>query len=142
MILAALGHDLYEDSGIDRAQVATDFGSDVDLLIEAVTERHGVAEFVERVVSGPEEARLIKLCDGVDNYGSLVQNGLVREDPATWIEVVRRQMEPMFSRLSGVRFDNYPAAANWLWRQLDERREGFWAEVGAVLRVRLTASQA
>lgn len=133
MTLAALGHDLYEDSQINPAQVMAEYGSEIDRLIEGVTERNGVTEFVERVASGLEEARLIKLCDGIDNYGGLVGNGLVRADPAKWVEVVRKQMEPMFCRLAGVPFRQYPDAGRWLGRQLDVQRERFWAEVYEIL---------
>src|ERR1700722_16031856 len=52
MILAALGHDLYEDSDIPRSEVVAGYGIEVDRLIEGMTERAGVAEFVERVASG------------------------------------------------------------------------------------------
>lgn len=134
MTLAALGHDLYEDSNIDPARVAAEYGPGVDLLIEAVTERAGVAEFVERVATGPEEARLIKLADGIDNYDGLVRSGLVRLDPATWVEVVRKQMEPMFSRIVGLPFRRYPQAGEWLAEQVAEHRERFWAAVAEILR--------
>ena len=59
MILAALGHDLYEDSKIPQAEILK-FGKEVDQLIRALTEEiDGVGPYVERVASGPEEARLI-----------------------------------------------------------------------------------
>ena len=129
MLLAALGHDLYEDSAIPSADVAAEYGSEVDWLIAAVTERAGVVEFVERVASGPEEVRLIKLADGIDNYGSLVEDGLLRYDPAMWVETVRRQMEPMFSRIEGIPFVKYPVAGKWLGEALTARREAFWETV-------------
>jgi hypothetical protein len=135
MILAALGHDLYEDSAIRPADVAAKYGREVDRLIEGVTERAGVTEFVGRVASGPEGARLIKLCDGIDNYGGLVENGLLRADPAKWVEIVRRQMEPMFSRIESVPFHEYPVAGKWLCQELLKRRGEFWAVVSALLQV-------
>lgn len=133
MILAALGHDLYEDSRIDPVQVVTEYGVEVDQLIEGMTERSGVSEYVERVASGSEEARLIKLCDGIDNYGGLVKIGLVRADPVRWVDVVRKQMEPMFSRIASVPFRQYTVAGGWLSQQLTMERERFWAEVSAIL---------
>ncbi|HEY1189024.1 MAG TPA: hypothetical protein VGE74_15325 [Gemmata sp.] len=141
LLLAALGHDLYEDSAIPRAQVATEYGADVDRLIEAVTERDGVAEFVERVAGGSEGARLVKLADGIDNYDSLVRTGLLRADPAKWADVVRKQMEPMFSRIGGMPFHQYPTAGRWLAEQLDRHRERFWAELTSTLRGLAPASE-
>ena len=133
MTLAALGHDLYEDSKISPAYVEATYGKEVDQLIEGVTERVSVAEFVARVASGPEEARLIKLGDGIDNYGGLVENGLLRADPAKWVEIGRRQMEPMFSRIEGIPFLKFPAAGHWLSQELMKRRDAFWAVICKLL---------
>jgi hypothetical protein len=133
LILAALGHDLYEDTAIQRADVVGAYGKEVDQLIEGVTERAGVTEFAERVATGSEGARLIKLCDGIDNYGGLVEKGLARAAPAKWLEVVRRQMEPMFSRIEGILFKEYPVAGGWLTQELTKKREEFWAVIRELL---------
>src|SRR5262245_6526659 len=62
MLLAALGHDLYEDSEVPQVEILR-FGKEVDQLIRMLTEeKDGVGPYVERVASGPEEVRLIKLC--------------------------------------------------------------------------------
>jgi hypothetical protein len=77
LVLAALGHDLYEDTAIPSADIVAGFGAKVDRLIDGLTEKDGdIAGYIERVASGPEEVRLIKLCDGIDNYGGLVKNEL------------------------------------------------------------------
>lgn len=133
MCLTALGHDLYEDSEIDPKVVVTEYGQDVHELIEEVTERNGVIEYVERVATGSEEARLIKLCDGIDNYQGLIENRLVQQDPAEWLDVVRKQMEPMFNRLVAIPFQSYPKAGEWLLDQLETHREAFWTEVRKIL---------
>lgn len=130
LILAALGHDLYEDSAIRPRDLAAEFGAHVDRLIRGMTEEEdGVAAYVERVESGPEEVRLIKLCDGIDNYGGLVENGLVQEDPQRWLAVAREQMEPMFGRLANIPFRHYLAAGAFLAEEVARRRERFWAVV-------------
>jgi len=72
MLLAALGHDLYEDSAIRPADIIADYRAGVDRLIRRLTQSADVPAYLEQVASGPEEARLIKLCDGIDNYGGLV----------------------------------------------------------------------
>jgi hypothetical protein len=133
IILAALGHDLYEDSKIPQAEILR-FGKEVDQLIRALTEeKDGVGPYVERVASGPEEARLIKLCDGADNYGGLVQNKLVNVNPSKWVRVVRLHMEPMFSRLDAIPFQKYPKAGTWLRQVLAVKREQFWAAIEELL---------
>ena len=133
MVLAALGHDLYEDSPIPPADIVADYGPEVDRLIQWLTEKGGVPAYVEQMASAPEEARPIKLCDGIDNYGGLVENGLVRADLAKWAQVVRHHMEPMFSRLQAIPFRQYPEAGRWLNQELAVRRERFWAVVENLL---------
>lgn len=130
MLLAALGHDLYEDSGIKPSQVAAEYGSDVDQLIEALTERCGVDEYIERMASGPEEARLIKLADLIDNYRNLVDSGLLQSDPDRWIGIVRRQMEPMFDRIAPLPFQQFPIAGRLLREHLEKERARFWIGAG------------
>jgi hypothetical protein len=133
MILAALGHDLYEDSKIPQAEILK-FGKEVDQLIRALTEEiDGVGPYVERVASGPEEARLIKLCDGADNYGGLVTKQLVAANPSKWVRVVRLHMEPMFSRLDSIPFQKYPKAGAWLRQVLADKRADFWAAIEELL---------
>jgi hypothetical protein len=134
MVPAALGHDLYEDSAILPADIITGFGRRVDCLILGLTEGESVASYVERVAVGPEEVRLIKLCDGIDNYGGLVETGLLRMDPAKWVDIVRRQMEPMFTRLASLPFRKYPSAGELLSEELAKRREQFWEAVAELLR--------
>jgi hypothetical protein len=133
MILAALGHDLYEDSKIPQAEILR-FGKEVDQLIRVLTEeKDGVGPYVERVAAGPEEARLIKLCDGADNYRGLVQKGLVNADPSKWVRIVRLHMEPMFSRIDVIPFQKYPNAGAWLKQVLADKREHFWAAIEKLL---------
>jgi hypothetical protein len=133
MILAALGHDLYEDSRIPQAEILR-FGKEVDELIRALTEESdGVGPYVERVASGSEEARLIKLCDGADNYSGLVTKQLVTANPSKWVRVVRLHMEPMFNRLDSIPFLKYPKAGAWLRQVLADRRADFWAAIEELL---------
>lgn len=71
VVLAALGHDLYEDTGVSRAEISGRFGSDVDALIEEVTNRAGDANvelYAAKLPAMSEGARLIKLADLYDNY--------------------------------------------------------------------------
>lgn len=142
MILAALGHDLYEDSHVPPASVM-EFGEEVHGLIQHLTEgTAGVAAYVERMASAPEEARLIKFCDGIDNYSGLVENKLIESDPAKWVKVVREHMEPMFNRISSIPFHKYAAAGAWLSSLLAERRERFWKEVERLPLARTEVTQA
>lgn len=136
MILAALGHDLYEDVRPKPVNRVSEFGTRVDALISALTEdkKHGVSEFVERVATGPEEAILIKLCDGISNYGGLVAKDKLRDHPGgTLRKIVEEKMEPMFSRLEDREFSRYPNAGNLLAKDLETKRRQFWTYAKRVL---------
>lgn len=140
MILAALGHDLCEDSAIRQLDVVAELGAGVDRRIRGMTEdEDGVAAYVERVATGPEDTRPITLCVGIDKYGGLVANGLVQEHPLRWITVVRRQMEPTFSSAAGIPLRQYLAAGRFLSEKAAQKREHYWA---LAARPRATSSSA
>jgi hypothetical protein len=131
MILAALGHDLYEDEKRKIRppdMLKRKYGSAVHQLIQLVTEDGDkpLSAYVEQVATGPEEAILIKLCDGISNYRGLVRKRKLQEKPQYWIDIVQKKMEPMFSRLDGFEFKTYRAAGPSLAQQLQTRREQFW----------------
>jgi hypothetical protein len=70
MVLAAMGHDLYEDTDVTRAEIKEKFGARVDALIYGMTNRNGDDDRVayEREMGHAfEEVRLIKLADLIDN---------------------------------------------------------------------------
>jgi hypothetical protein len=138
MVLAALGHDLYEDSAIPPKDIVAGYGEEVDRLIRGLTEQGGdIRGYVERVASGPEEVRLIKLCDGIDNYGGLVEKGFVQSKPAWAVNAVRKHMEPMFSRLEGIPFRKFSVAGPWLNQILADKREQFWECICEMLQGRI-----
>jgi hypothetical protein len=72
-ILAAYGHDLYEDTWTEREEIVLLFGIEVDLLIESVTNRFGdedIQSFCQSFSKLSEAALLIKLADLLDNLES------------------------------------------------------------------------
>ena len=73
LYLAAIAHDLYEDTPVARDQIRARFGARVDQLIESMTNRAGDADrgaYLARLREASEEVRLIKLADLVDNVTS------------------------------------------------------------------------
>ncbi len=82
MILAALGHDLYEDTDIPRAEILNKFGPVVDEYIFALTNEQSDADraqYIEKLANDCDEVILIKMADMLDNltsvYGSIVTLG-------------------------------------------------------------------
>lgn len=73
LYLAALGHDLYEDTSVTREEIKTRFGPRVDALMEAMTDRvgdHDRSDYEARIQASAEEERILKLADLVDNVTS------------------------------------------------------------------------
>jgi HD domain len=70
MVLAAMGHDLYEDTDVTRSEIKEKFGSRVDAFIYGMTNRNGDtdrAAYEREMGHAFEEVRLIKLADLIDN---------------------------------------------------------------------------
>ena len=83
MILAALGHDLYEDTGVTKQQLFDLFGKAVADLVDELTNRYEAKEFgnrkvrkdleLERIKKISNEAKIIKMVDRLHN---LISRGL------------------------------------------------------------------
>lgn len=71
LLLAALGHDLYEDTSATKEEVIDMFGQQVHSYILLLTngeEGSGdVQSYINNLLHSSEEAVLVKLCDAIDN---------------------------------------------------------------------------
>lgn len=131
MLLAALGHDLYEDTAIQGREVVSDFGQQVDALIEEVTNRFGdnqVAKYAEKLTLASEEARLIKLADLADNYASgamsFAENGFEWTSGFLW-----PILEAQWQKLKDLPFVKFPQTAKFLAQTVEVSREMLEAEL-------------
>ncbi len=71
---AALGHDLFEDTDINRDMIKEKFGTRIFDLIFAVTNEGGDDKheaYAQKLLTGDEEALLIKYGDFIDNTISI-----------------------------------------------------------------------
>ena len=68
MLTAALLHDIVENTRVSHDEVETRFGSQVALLVDAVTNREGesAADSAFRARDTGREALLLRLCDRLD----------------------------------------------------------------------------
>lgn len=125
MILAAKGHDLYEDTDIPSETVVNRYGKDVHDLIKELTNVEGdddVKDYVEKMKSASEEAKLIKLADLLDNYRSVQNN--IAELGRKWIEGwFLKIVEPMYAEMHSVKFSEFPKAAEHLLHSVEKERE-------------------
>lgn len=77
LVVAALGHDLLEDTKVSEREVEKVFGKQGLQFILGMTNTWGddnVAPYVEKVSRASEEVRLIKLADLCDNITSVTYN--------------------------------------------------------------------
>lgn len=75
--LAALAHDLYEDTDISPVMITQEFGHDVHELVQALTNEQDDShrnEYMQKLRTASEEVRLIKLADMTDNIMSVMYN--------------------------------------------------------------------
>jgi hypothetical protein len=75
LLLAAHGHDLYEDTPVGPEMIRREFGARVDEWIGGMTNRHGDldrAEYIAHIAAADDEIRLIKCADLIDNTLSVV----------------------------------------------------------------------
>ncbi len=86
LVLAALGHDLYEDTDATRQEVADRFGAPVDELIFTLTNEDGDdnrSRYMQKLAASGEGTILIKMADMIDNLFSVYHNAdILGED---WI---------------------------------------------------------
>jgi len=125
LYLAALGHDLYEDTQVDPTEIKKTFGSRVDEWIRFLTNEEGddVREnYIHKIGSAPEEVKLIKLADVTDNTLSCAYG--LHDLGAEW---VRTKYMPHMEEMRGVitvdRFQTYIRTATLLLQNLQFARE-------------------
>ena len=115
IILAALGHDLYEDTDVSRQEIVDIFGVPVDDLIYEVTNESGdskIDNYIKKLKKDSQLALLIKLADLSDNAWdsaySLHENG--RAKTVRWQKILNEQ----WRFLSKKNFSIYPRTAELL----------------------------
>lgn len=125
VILATLGHDLYEDTDVQRSEIVKRFGARVDELIEELTNRQGddyLDEYLKKLQDDSEPGQLIKLADLCDNYldGSFAV-------PVMGLEWTTGFLVPILQRqwdvLQGQTFTDYPKTAERLTELVGISRE-------------------
>ncbi len=74
LVVAALLHDLVEDTDVGLGEVGARFGDDVRTLVDWVTKRDGETKpaYLGRLGAAPEAARRLKVCDRIDNLRDVV----------------------------------------------------------------------
>jgi len=74
VVLAAYGHDLYEDTSVSRDLIRREFGDRVDRWIADLTNERGDAdraEYLRHLAATEDEVRVVKCADLIDNLLSV-----------------------------------------------------------------------
>jgi (p)ppGpp synthase/HD superfamily hydrolase len=104
MLIAALLHDTLEDSDILNSEVLEyNFGPYVSFLVEMLTKEVRIEdgplraqidrEYVERLKTAPEDCRIIKLADRLDNFRCLQFN--LKRNPYKYVKETSDHYMPM-----------------------------------------------
>ena len=118
MILAALGHDLLEDTVINEYTIRETTNTEVLKLIKELTNPNDdehLDDYMKKIESDSEEARLIKYADLIENTSSFCYS---LHDPNVENPVQRAKdfYIPILTRTTGVlantSFDKYPKTAD------------------------------
>ena len=116
IILAGLGHDLYEDTKVTRKYIAQKFGAKVDSLIFEMTNMYGdheIRKYCEKLKTTSEAALLIKLSDLIDNMTggayAIHENGRAWTKEFLWA-IVHQQ----WLTVSKIKFSQFPKTASYL----------------------------
>ncbi|MFA5926781.1 MAG: hypothetical protein WCT32_05240 [Patescibacteria group bacterium] len=121
ILLAALGHDLYEDTSIKRGEIIKHFGKEVDELIWFLTNEGGDADrdaYLTKMAEAPEEAKLIKLSDLVENT-ICVAYGL-HDLGSDWAHSFFLPIvEEMREEMGSIEFKRFPKTAQALLDRLE-----------------------
>ncbi len=119
--IAALGHDLLEDTKATEKEIAVIFGDGGLALIKGMTNRLGDKNhgpYIKHMTHAEEAVRLIKLSDLCDNYTSVTYNLALLGIPWTrsfFLPIVK----PMHARVRKTKFSKYKRSATILIALVD-----------------------
>jgi hypothetical protein len=130
ILLAALGHDLYEDTDVDHEEIQQKFGADTDRKIAALTNPTGdtsVTAYLAQIDAADEGVKIIKLGDMLDNYRSVLQDTkqppAKRQLPKEWfLQFFLPIIEPMFEQMQQETFTQFSKASRFLLLQIQSYR--------------------
>lgn len=117
IVASALGHDLYEDTKIDRKIISEKFGKIVDgFMWELTNEKddENRNDYLGKIKVASEEAQLIKLADQIDNCLSCAY--AIHELGTKWTrEFLVPIVEEMLDLFKNIKFKNYPKTGEHLY---------------------------
>jgi (p)ppGpp synthase/HD superfamily hydrolase len=123
LYLAALGHDLFEDTEVEKSEVEKYWGKEVVNLITLLTNMRGdkdFTEYIEILSKSKEDVRLVKLVDIISNLNNSLRtfNQLDKAWVANfWIPLLDQYNE----RLLPVPWNKYKHLASSLTQEIKEK---------------------
>jgi (p)ppGpp synthase/HD superfamily hydrolase len=120
---AALGHDLFEDTKVDRNEVEKNWGKETVMLIDALTNVKGdknTSEYAENLSKAEEDVRLVKLADILSNINnSLREFGIQKREflEGFWIPLLDQYND----KLLPVPWKKYKNIASSLTQEIQKK---------------------
>lgn len=119
--LSALGHDLIEDTKITKENIEAEFGEEVAILVDYLTNYEGDnnrTKYVNNMGTAPEEAKLVKIADMTENCLSVAYNA--QSLGLEWIQSFFLPIiNEMKSNIKIEQFTKYRKTAVLLFKQLE-----------------------
>ena len=116
MLRAALGHDLLEDTDVTESEIKEATNNHVLCLIKFLTnpdDDSHIDKYIEQLSNAPEEAKLIKYADLIENTNSVAYN--LNNLEGRWVKSVYLPILSSVSKvLNETEFFVYPKTAEWL----------------------------
>jgi len=120
LLIAATGHDSLEDTDTTKEEIKNLFGQQVLDFIKAMTNDvgdHDTSSYEQKMLNNPEEIRLLKMCDTIDNYTRICYRAK-DNGPKFLKEKIMPIMENMTQKILKTEFTNYPTTASFLKQRL------------------------
>jgi len=119
--LAALGHDLLEDTSVRPERIAKIWGEDVLKQIRKLTNRQGDDDFshyLAKLKKSSEETLLIKFADIYSNVRNSAGNRRldIRWARSFWLPLLRKYQKQLLTR----KFRKYPSTAEAMKRDIEK----------------------
>jgi len=121
LLIAAVGHDLYEDTTIKREEITDLYNKEVDRLIWEATNEFGDADqksYGKKIATISEEAKLLKVADSIENAISVAYTEF--DLGVKWVDDFYLPILQNFRKnIKLNQFKKYPKAASYLFVLLD-----------------------
>lgn len=106
MAIAAVLHDVIEDTTVTEEQIVESFGKDVGFLVRSVTKNKALpkaereAEYLSRFTYSTSESRVLKLADRLDNVQEMLHQSTPNDFRVKYARNTEKLLGAIYSEIS------------------------------------------